>query len=190
MSADITFAQCAQDGIGQRMHGRIRIRMAFQFFIMGNFNTAQHHAITSFKLVKINALSDAHIQPLGVCSCRQNSVCLMDIFRRRELLVFRPARNHPHLDTKFFGNCRIIRQALQILLMGLCVGRRIDFSSKPCGVCTDHMLWRSTVRSTRPPGASLIVSAMGRPGMTHSDRSSSAIMWLIRSAETKGRAAS
>ena len=122
MAADIAFTQCAEDGIGQRMHGRIRIGMALQFFIMGNFNAAQHHAITSFKLVEINALSDAHIQPLGICPCRQNSVCLMDIFHRRKLLIFRPTCNHPYLDTKFFGNCRIIREALQILFMGLGVG--------------------------------------------------------------------
>ena len=82
--ADISFAQGAENGIGQRVHSRIRIGMAFQFLVMGNCNAAQHHAITRFELMKINALADTHVQPRGVCSCRQSSICLANIFRRRE----------------------------------------------------------------------------------------------------------
>ena len=127
---DIAFAQSAENSVSQRMHGRIRVGMALQFFVMGDFNTAQHYPVSRFKLVKINTLPHAHIEPLGIYFRHQELIRHNNIFSRGQLAVFNTPRNHPHLDTKFFRYRRVICEAQQFLLMGFAVGRMNGFQSE------------------------------------------------------------
>ncbi len=83
--ADVAFAERAQDGVGQRVHGDVGVRMTFQPRVVGDFHAAQGDMIAGTEAMHVETRPDARLQrgakllfrPQPIVRCRQFHVVLV-----------------------------------------------------------------------------------------------------------------
>ena len=64
MLTDIAVGQRAVDGVGDGMHGHIRVRMARESLVVGDVDTAQGDVIPRGEAVDVKSVAEANIHEI------------------------------------------------------------------------------------------------------------------------------
>lgn len=110
VAADISSANCRQQGVGQSMEADIGIGMAGELPVMRDFDTAQDDAVTRNQLMRVIAVTDPHIGqdrlPVGL----QHVFSVLEILRPGELDIAVIARDKANGKPGPFVKRRIVRE--------------------------------------------------------------------------------